>query len=127
MGIIKAQIIFRCRKEMVAFRPEQQELHPGMLAEMVRRVVDAASPDKVILFGSRARGDHRPDSDIDLLIIKDSGLPRSRRSMDIHAALGGLPIQVDTRSGLHSSGSGRLEGIAGGLCYYGIAGRQSAL
>ena len=30
---------------------------------------DAVAPDTVILFGSRARGDHRPDSDIDLLVI----------------------------------------------------------
>ncbi len=29
----------------------------------------AVTPDQVILFGSRARGDHRPDSDIDLLVI----------------------------------------------------------
>lgn len=34
-------------------------------------VYDAVRPEKVILFGSRARGDHRPDSDIDLLIISD--------------------------------------------------------
>ena len=30
---------------------------------------EAVAPDTVILFGSRARGDHRPDSDIDLLVI----------------------------------------------------------
>jgi predicted nucleotidyltransferase len=96
METTKARITFRCHKEMVAFRPEQRELRPELMAEMVRQVVDAVSPDKVVLFGSRARGDHRPDSDIDLLIIKDSSLPRSRRSVDIHAALQGLPIEVDT-------------------------------
>ncbi len=31
----------------------------------------AVAPDTVILFGSRARGDHRPDSDVDLLVIHD--------------------------------------------------------
>lgn len=34
-----------------------------------RAAQDAVAPDTVILFGSRARGDHRPDSDIDLLVI----------------------------------------------------------
>ena len=31
----------------------------------------------VILFGSRARGDHRPDSDVDLLVVWDETLPRA--------------------------------------------------
>ncbi len=38
---------------------------------VARAVYDAARPESVILFGSRARGDYRPDSDIDLLIISD--------------------------------------------------------
>ena len=43
---------------------------------VARAVYDAVRPEKVILFGSRARGDHRPDSDIDLLIISNDGLTR---------------------------------------------------
>lgn len=38
---------------------------------VARAVYDAVRPEKVILFGSRARGDYRADSDIDLLIISD--------------------------------------------------------
>lgn len=40
---------------------------------VARAVGEAVRPDRVILFGSRARGDFTPDSDIDLLIITDSG------------------------------------------------------
>ena len=40
---------------------------------VARAVGEVVAPDKVILFGSRARGDFTPDSDIDLLIITDSG------------------------------------------------------
>ena len=43
---------------------------------VARAVYDAVRPESVILFGSRARGDYRPDSDIDLLIISDDGLTR---------------------------------------------------
>ena len=43
---------------------------------VARAVYDAIRPEKVILFGSRARGDYRPDSDIDLLIISDDSLTR---------------------------------------------------
>jgi len=42
------------------------------LAEIVRRIVEALNPDRIILFGSRARGDARPDSDYDLLVVKDT-------------------------------------------------------
>ena len=41
--------------------------------ELARAVQSAMTADTVILFGSRARGDHRPDSDVDLLIISESG------------------------------------------------------
>lgn len=40
---------------------------------VARAVQSAVAPDTVILFGSRARGDHRPNSDVDLLIISESG------------------------------------------------------
>ena len=42
-----------------------------------------------------ARGDHRPDSDIDLLVIEDSPLPRHRRAIPLYAALADLPLPVD--------------------------------
>src|SRR5437763_1398179 len=41
-----------------------------VLADVVRRVVEAAQPDKIILFGSAARGEMGPNSDLDLLVIK---------------------------------------------------------
>ena len=49
------------------------QLHPDPKACAVARAVcDAVHPNTVILFGSRARGDFTPDSDIDLLIITDA-------------------------------------------------------
>jgi predicted nucleotidyltransferase len=41
------------------------------LQEAVRRLVAALRPRVIILFGSRARGAHRPDSDYDLLVVSD--------------------------------------------------------
>ncbi len=40
------------------------------LKEVVRRVVESAQPEKIVLFGSAARGTMGPNSDIDLLVIK---------------------------------------------------------
>ncbi len=45
---------------------------PEKIDEAVRRIVAASDPLQIILFGSRARGDHRPDSDLDLAVILDS-------------------------------------------------------
>ena len=39
---------------------------------VARAVGESVHPDRVILFGSRARGDYSPDSDVDLLVITDS-------------------------------------------------------
>ena len=53
---------------------------PELLDEIVRRILQVGSPRRIVLFGSRVRGDGRPDSDLDLLIIEDSELPRYRRA-----------------------------------------------
>ena len=45
-----------------------------VLREVVRRVVEAAEPDRIILFGSAARGQMGRDSDLDLLVIKGGKL-----------------------------------------------------
>ncbi len=66
-----------------------------VLAEIVRRLVEAVDPDRIVLFGSRARGDSRPDSDLDLLIVKDSAEPRHRRVVPAYRALRGLGIPKD--------------------------------
>lgn len=63
--------------------------------EIVRRIVAVADPDQIILFGSRARGDHRPDSDVDLLVIKESSEPLARRDGPLYTALASLPLEVD--------------------------------
>ncbi|MBI4678690.1 MAG: nucleotidyltransferase domain-containing protein [Elusimicrobia bacterium] len=48
------------------------------LAEVIRRVVEVAHPDRIILFGSWARGEADPDSGLDLLVVK-SGVSHRRR------------------------------------------------
>lgn len=68
---------------------ERARLDPS-LQEIVRRLLAVGTPQKIILFGSRARGDARPDSDYDLLVIEPSNLPRYRRAARYRRALIGL-------------------------------------
>ena len=72
--------------QTIEYPPVTEEL----LDEVVRRVLRVGSPHKIVLFGSRARGDARPDSDLDLLILEDSELPRYERSPRYYLALSGL-------------------------------------
>ena len=49
------------------------------LAEIIRRLVGAYRPDRIYLFGSRARGDGSPDSDYDLMVVVPDAAPPERR------------------------------------------------
>jgi predicted nucleotidyltransferase len=65
------------------------------LKEIVSRLVKAVDPDRIIMFGSRARGDARVDSDLDLLIVKDSKELRHRRAIPAYNALSELGVPAD--------------------------------
>jgi len=67
----------------------------AVLDEIVRRLVEAVDPNRIILFGSRARGDPRPDSDVDLLIVKDSPEPPGRRGVHAYRALMEVTVPTD--------------------------------
>ena len=68
---------------------------PEITTEMVARIRNAIRPDKIILFGSQARQDARPDSDFDLLIIAPSDLPRWQRTPPLYQLLAGLGVPKD--------------------------------
>jgi len=66
------------------------------LAEVVRRLIQAYRPDRVYLFGSKARGDASPDSDYDLMVvIPESTEPAYRRAQQAHRLLWDLGVAAD--------------------------------
>ena len=66
----------------------------NLLKEIVRRIVEAVAPEKIILFGSAARGEMGTDSDLDLLIVK-SGVHRLATTQMIEHSLTGISIPTD--------------------------------
>jgi predicted nucleotidyltransferase len=56
------------------------------VAALVERIVAALDPQEVILFGSRARGDHREQSDLDLAVIMEDESPETRKKLSEAAA-----------------------------------------
>jgi predicted nucleotidyltransferase len=68
---------------------------PEKLREAVRRLVEAAHPCRIILFGSHARGDATEDSDVDLMLIEDDIQDQAAESVRLHRVLKGLILPVD--------------------------------
>jgi predicted nucleotidyltransferase len=66
-----------------------------ILEDIVARITEAIHPQKIILFGSWARGERGPHSDIDLLIIQESSLPRPQRYALVRRLFWGMRLPMD--------------------------------
>ncbi len=67
-----------------------QKIDKHLLKDVVQRILKVTQPEKIILFGSYARDEATEESDIDILIIQPSDLPRYKRSTPVRLALKGL-------------------------------------
>ncbi len=72
-------------------QPDQRQLE-----ELVDRIVQAVHPLKIILFGSAARGEMGPDSDVDLLVVMPEGTHRGRTAEHLYMSVRrvGIPFDV---------------------------------
>lgn len=71
-----------------------EEIHA--LAGIVQRLIDAYQPERIYLFGSKARGDHGPDSDFDLLlVVPDTASDERKRSRLAYEQLWGTGTAAD--------------------------------
>jgi len=65
------------------------------IREMVRRIVRQFHPERVILFGSHARGEAGPDSDVDLLVVMPVKGSRREKAIEIGVALHDIQVPKD--------------------------------
>lgn len=71
-------------------------LHPDeIVRQMAQTIVAGFSPERIILFGSRARGDADPGSDVDLLVVMPQVTNRRELRIAIRRALNGLGLPKD--------------------------------
>ena len=70
------------------------------IQNLADKIVGEFKPEKIILFGSHARGDAKPDSDVDLLVIMPrDGKERHQQAAEIHFKCHpGFPIDVLVRT-----------------------------
>ncbi len=66
-----------------------------ILNEIKQRIVETANPLRIILFGSAARGELGPNSDLDILVVIPSGIHRRVTARSIYRNLIGVGFAVD--------------------------------
>jgi predicted nucleotidyltransferase len=71
------------------------DLVKNVIAVAVDRIVERVHPLQIILFGSQARGEAWPDSDIDLLVIEETVTDRQAATVELLRALAGIGIAKD--------------------------------
>ncbi len=80
----------------MAVHGEKSSKDDKTLAELVRRLAEAFEPERIYLFGSKARGETGPDSDYDfLVVVPDDSTPERRRSRLAYQALRGTRTAAD--------------------------------
>jgi predicted nucleotidyltransferase len=68
---------------------------PEVIEQLVRRIIEIAQPLRIILFGSAARGEMGPDSDIDVLVVMPEGVHRRRTAQLLYRQIRGLGVPFD--------------------------------
>jgi predicted nucleotidyltransferase len=74
---------------------EQERTVDELLDEISRRIQETTMPEQIILFGSYARGEAGPDSDLDLLVVVQGVSHPRQESTRIRRALRGLLVPID--------------------------------
>jgi len=69
--------------------------YESAIQQAVDRIATRFHPDKIILFGSQARGQGGPDSDADLLVIMPVAGSKRQQAVQIDLAMEGIPIPID--------------------------------
>jgi predicted nucleotidyltransferase len=67
----------------------------ALIEQMVARIVEQFDPEQIIMFGSQARGDTGPDSDVDLLVVLPVEGSKLEKAIEIGVALHGIGVAKD--------------------------------
>ena len=73
----------------------EQRISADTLNQIVERIVAIAAPVKIILFGSTARGEAHPNSDLDMLIVKKEIIGQHDETLRLDRALRDFMLPLD--------------------------------
>jgi predicted nucleotidyltransferase len=69
--------------------------NPKIMDDLISRIVGAVHPIRIVLFGSAARGEMGPDSDIDVMVVMPDGTHRLHAARYLYQRLSGFGYPVD--------------------------------
>jgi predicted nucleotidyltransferase len=87
---------------------------------IVGRVVRVVDPARIVLFGSRARGDAREDSDYDLLVVVDAVTNRRAMRIAIRRSFEDLAVAADVVVATVEETAGRIPGRPAGVAFWAL-------
>jgi predicted nucleotidyltransferase len=90
---VSCYTIFTTKSSQVSARTFQ--LHQPAYEEVTRRILAASDPTQIIVFGSHAREEGTPDSDLDILVVLDEVESTRAESIRLRRALRGLMYPFD--------------------------------
>ncbi len=97
----------RARETAATYRAAK--LNERDLKEITRRIVRAAHPEMIILFGSRVYGKPRPDSDLDVLVVMDKEGSHTELTTPLKQLFSPQPIKLDIHARTPTEVTRRLE------------------
>jgi predicted nucleotidyltransferase len=75
--------------------PKNMATYSDVIPQLVQRIVDEVRPLRIIIFGSGARGEMGPDSDIDILVVMPDGTHRRRTAQLLYRKIRGAGVPFD--------------------------------
>jgi len=81
--------------DLRAHKPKLSPQLASVVDEVIRRIIATAQPQRILLFGSAARGQANEDSDLDFLVIMRGPVHRRAIAQEIYRNLHGIPTPVD--------------------------------
>ena len=84
------------KAQAAGIRNREIGIAPDVIAGVVSVIARNCDPEKIILFGSAAAGQTRRGSDLDLLVVMDSALPRHKRAAPIRLLFSPYPCPMDS-------------------------------
>ena len=73
----------------------KDKINKRKIQKIVDKIIKTSDVEKIILFGSYAKNSYNENSDLDLLIIKETNLSQPKRGLDIRKSLWGIGVPID--------------------------------
>jgi excisionase family DNA binding protein len=120
LSAVKVGRLWRIRRFWLKHWLERQTRHSEdvRVAELKERVLAAGRNRicRVVLYGSRARGTARPDSDLDLLVVEEDPVSKPEERERLRRAIGNFSIPIDIRV-MGETEFEETKNIIGGIAY----------